>query len=60
MTNDTPVRWGILSTARIGTKKVLPGMMKSPAIEIAAIASRDLARAEAAARELGIPRAYGS
>jgi predicted dehydrogenase len=60
MTNDAPVRWGILSTARIGTKKVIPGMMKSAAIEIAAIASRDLARAEAAARELGIPRAYGS
>jgi predicted dehydrogenase len=60
MTNDTPVRWGILSTARIGTKKVIPGMAKSPAIEIAAIASRDLARAEAAARELGIVRAYGS
>jgi predicted dehydrogenase len=60
MTNDTPVRWGILSTARIGTKKVLPGMMKSPAIEIAAIASRDLARAEEAAHALGIARAYGS
>jgi predicted dehydrogenase len=60
MTNDTPVRWGILSTARIGTRKVLPGMMKSAALEVAAIASRDLVRAEAAARELGIARAYGS
>jgi len=60
MTNDTPVRWGILSTAKIGTKKVIPGMMKSAAIEVAALASRDLARAEEAARELGIARAYGS
>ena len=60
MTDDTPDRWGILSTARIGLKKVLPGMMKSRAIEVAAIASRELARAQAAARELGIPRAYGS
>src|SRR5262249_41160131 len=60
MTNEPPVRWGILSTARIGMKKVIPGMTKSPAIEIAAIASRDAARARAAARELGIARAYGS
>jgi predicted dehydrogenase len=60
MNNETPVRWGILSTARIGTRKVLPGMMKSPHLQVAAIASRDLARAEAAARELGIARAFGS
>ena len=60
MTNDPPVRWGILSCARIGTKKVIPGMMRSAAIEIAAIASRELARAQAAAHELGIPKAYGS
>jgi predicted dehydrogenase len=56
----TPVRWGILSTARIGTEKVIPGMLKSKALEIAGIASRDLRRAEAAAAALGIPQAYGS
>lgn len=55
-----PVRWGILSTARIGRTKVVPGMMKSPLCDIAAVASRNEASAEAMARELGIPKAYGS
>jgi predicted dehydrogenase len=55
-----PVKWGIISTADIGMRKVIPGMMKSPDIEIVAIASRNLKRAKAAAAELGIPKAYGS
>ena len=55
-----PVRWGILSTAKIAKTKVIPGMLKSAELRVAAIASRDLSRAEAAARELGIPKAYGS
>ncbi len=54
------VRWGVLGVARIATKKVIPGMQKSELCEVAAIASRDLAKAEAAAAELGIPKAYGS
>ncbi len=54
------VRWGILSTAAIGTRKVIPGMQKSAWCDIAAIASRDLPRARQAADTLGIPRAYGS
>jgi predicted dehydrogenase len=55
-----PVRWGILSTARIGRTKVVPGMMKSPLCDIAAVASRNEASAQAMAQELGIPKAYGS
>ena len=39
------VKWGILSTARIGVTKVIPGMRKSPYVEVAAIASRDLTAA---------------
>jgi len=54
------VRWGIISTANIGTAKVIPGIMKSAHSEVVAIASRDLDRAKSAARELGIPKAYGS
>jgi len=54
------VRWGIVSTANIGTKKVIPGIMASPHSAVTAIASRDLGRARAAAAELGIPKAYGS
>ncbi|HUH76726.1 MAG TPA: Gfo/Idh/MocA family oxidoreductase, partial [Devosia sp.] len=54
------VRWGILSTAKIGMEKVIPAIMKSAHSEVVAIASRDLGKAEAAAKQLGIARAYGS
>ncbi|HTJ57528.1 MAG TPA: Gfo/Idh/MocA family oxidoreductase [Devosiaceae bacterium] len=54
------VRWGIISTAKIGTEKVIPGIMKSPHSEVVAIASRDLHQAKVAADRLGIPKAYGS
>src|SRR5205814_8907043 len=58
--NMTPVRWGVLSTALIGTQGVIPGMRKSSELQVAAIASRDLAKARAAADAMGIPTAYGS
>lgn len=54
------VVWGVLSTARIGTQKVLPGMQKSEWCEIRAIASRNADTARKAAAELGIAQAYGS
>lgn len=54
------VRWGILSTANIALKKVVPAMQRSSWCEIVAIASRDLARAQEAAAALNIPNAYGS
>ncbi len=55
-----PVKWGIVSTANIGLEQVVPAMARSPSCDIVAIASRDRARAEAAAAKLAIPRAYGS
>lgn len=55
-----PVRWGIISTAKIGTEKVIPGFLKSKELEVRAIASRSLPTAKKAARKLGIPVAYGS
>src|SRR5919106_378254 len=55
-----PVRFGIVSTAKIAVTKVIPGMQKSRHCRIEAIASRDLGRARAAAETLGIPKAYGS
>jgi len=54
------VRWGVISTANIGTAKVIPGMMKSKELEIRAIASRTLPTARRWAKKLGIPVAYGS
>src|SRR5579862_6977189 len=59
-TSMQKVRWGILSTAAIGLNKVIPAMQKSEHCEIAAIASRDRARAESAAHKLGIRQIYGS
>jgi predicted dehydrogenase len=54
------VRWGVLSTARIGVDKVIPAIRTAARCEVVAIASRELARAQAAASALGIERAYGS
>ena len=54
------VRWGVLSTAKIGTEKVIPAMQAGEVIRVEAIASRDLEKAREAARQLGIPKAYGS
>ena len=54
------LRWGVLSTANIGLKKVIPGMQQGQYTSVAAIASRDLAKAQEAAKALGIPTAYGS
>ncbi len=54
------VRWGVLSTADIGLTKVLPAMQKGQYCDLVGISSRNLQRAEAAARQLGIPKAYGS
>jgi predicted dehydrogenase len=54
------LRWGILSTAAIGLKKVIPAMQLGKLTAVDAIASRGLARAQEAAASLGIPTAYGS
>jgi xylose dehydrogenase (NAD/NADP) len=54
-----PVRWGILSTARINAF-VIPGLHESPLTELLAVASRGQDRVEEYARAWGIPRAYGS
>ena len=54
------VKWGVLSTAKIGVEKVIPGMQKASNLEVAAIASRDRAAAQATAKKLGIPTAHGS
>ena len=59
-TSGRTVRWGILSTAKIGTEKVIPAMQQGELSEITAIASRDADRARAAADALGIPQSYGS
>jgi D-xylose 1-dehydrogenase (NADP+, D-xylono-1,5-lactone-forming) len=54
-----PVRWGILSTARINAM-VVPPLRESPLSDVVAVASRSQERADEYARDWAIPRAYGS
>lgn len=54
------VKYGILSTAKIGVQKVIPAMQNGKFISVDAIASRNLARANQAADLLGIQKRYGS
>jgi D-xylose 1-dehydrogenase (NADP+, D-xylono-1,5-lactone-forming) len=55
----TPVRWGILSTARIN-RRLIPAAHASDKAELVGVASRDQARAEEYALHWQIPRPYGS
>jgi predicted dehydrogenase len=57
---QAPVRWGVLSTARIGTRRVIPAIQDSRTGVVAAIASRAPGRAAEVAARFGIPRAHGS
>ena len=54
------VKWGILSTAGIATRRVLPALQQCEFVEIAAIASRSEERAKAVAKQFGIPKSYDS
>nr|MBA2285680.1 Gfo/Idh/MocA family oxidoreductase [Ktedonobacteraceae bacterium] len=54
------VRWGVLSTAAIGTGKVISAMQRGTYCQVDALASRDLEKARTVAGRLGIPKAYGS
>jgi predicted dehydrogenase len=59
-TMSNKLRWGVLSTAAIGLKKVIPAMQQGRYTSVVAIASRDLAKAQEAATAHGIPTVYGS
>jgi xylose dehydrogenase (NAD/NADP) len=52
-------KWGLLSTARINNS-ILGGMTHSERGEVAAVGSRDKARAEVYAAAKGLARAYGT
>ena len=54
------INWGILSTAKIGIEKVIPAMQQGKLSEIVAIASRTHESAHEAAKNLKIPKAFGS
>lgn len=57
------IRWGILGTATIAREAVIPALLRAPhnaQSEVAAIASRDVAKAQRVAEEFGIAKAHGS
>jgi D-xylose 1-dehydrogenase (NADP+, D-xylono-1,5-lactone-forming) len=60
MMSGEKVRWGILSTANIGRRAVIPAIKASKNGQAAAVASRDADRASAFAAELDIPKKYSS
>jgi predicted dehydrogenase len=57
---STPVSWGVISTADIGMRKVIPAMQAGTRTRVDAISSRSPASAARAAEALGIPKSYGS
>ena len=54
------IRWGILSTAKIGLEKVIPAIERSNTGVTVGIASRRLEKAQTAAQTLGIKKTYGT
>ena len=56
---STNVRWGLISTAKINNALIGP-IKQAQRSELAAVASRDLAKAQTYAQEKGIPKAFGS
>lgn len=54
------IRFGILSTARIGTEKVIPAIQRGQLTEVTAICSRSEDKARSAAQKIGIAKYYGS
>ncbi|MBN1304460.1 MAG: Gfo/Idh/MocA family oxidoreductase [Anaerolineales bacterium] len=57
--NNKPLRWGLISTARIN-RKLIPALRASKRSQLAAVASRTQTAADAYARQWNIPRAFGS
>lgn len=53
-------RWGVLSTAKIGREHVLPAIAEADNGVLAAVASRDIARARALADRFNAPHAFGA
>lgn len=59
MSTGTPIRWGLLGTARINTK-LMTGARLSENAEVVAVASRSAENARRYADANGIPRSHGS
>jgi predicted dehydrogenase len=60
ITHADPVRWGVLSVANIGVKRVIPAMLASSNGQLAAVASRNLHRAQELFAHIPQVRIYGA
>jgi predicted dehydrogenase len=54
------IRWGVLGATKIAVNKVIPALQRSQFGEVVALASRDQAKGEAAAKQHGIARVHAS
>lgn len=54
------LRWGVISTAKIGREKVIPAMQAGRYSTVTAIASRNMEQARRVADQLGIPHVFGA
>jgi len=54
------LNWGVLGTANIAVKRVIPAIAAGTRGRVAAVASRDLSRALDVAARFGVERSYGS
>ena len=54
------VKWGVIGCAAFARDTAIPAMLKAHGVELTAIASRDLAKAQECAQKFGFQRAYGS
>src|SRR3954466_2374073 len=54
------LRFGIISTAKIGRELVVPAIQDAENCVVTAIASRDLSKARAMADRFSVPHAFGS
>ena len=54
------LRFGILSTAKIGRELVVPAIQDAENCVVSAVASRDFAKARAMADRFSAPHAFGS
>ncbi len=57
--HTTPIRWGVLSVANIGVKRVIPAILASASEKLVAVASRDITRAREKFAHLPDLRLYG-
>lgn len=56
---QAPIRWGVLSVANIGVKRVIPAIMSSQSETLVAVASRNMQRAWEAFGHMPGVRLYG-